>query len=43
MILQKKIILFYEEVKKYHNLENLDTHPVRIAENLWKKDTLKIV
>lgn len=36
------IILFYEEVKKYHALGNLDTHPVRITEKLWKKDILKI-
>jgi putative phage-type endonuclease len=36
------IILFYEEVKKYHLLGNLDTHPVRLAENIWKRETLKL-
>jgi len=32
-----KIILFREELEKYHNLGSLDTHPVRIEENKWKK------
>ena len=36
------IISFYEEVKKYHGLGNLETHPVRLAENIWKKEILKI-
>jgi len=36
------IILFYNEVKKYHALGNLDTHPVRLSENSWKKETLKL-
>ena len=31
-----KIILFREELKKYHELGSLDTHPVRIEENKWK-------
>lgn len=37
------IILFYEEIKKYHELGNLDTHPVRLAEKLWRKDALNII
>lgn len=36
------IMSFYEEIKKYHKIGNLDTHPVRIAENLWKKETLNL-
>jgi len=36
------IILFYEEIKKYHKLGNLDSHPVRISEELWKKEVLNI-
>lgn len=32
-----KIILFYEEMKIYYEKGNLETHPVRIAENLWKQ------
>lgn len=32
-----KIILFREELEKYHNLGSLETHPVRIEENKWKK------
>ena len=36
------IILFYEEIKKYHELGDLDTHPVRLSEKLWKKDVLNI-
>ena len=31
-----KIILFYEEIKFYHEKKSLDTHPVRITENKWK-------
>lgn len=31
-----KIILFREELEKYHKLGSLDTHPVRIEENKWK-------
>lgn len=30
-----KIRSFYEEIKKYHELGSLDTHPVRIAETKW--------
>jgi putative phage-type endonuclease len=32
----QKIILFREELEKYHNLGSLETHPVRIEENKWK-------
>ena len=32
-----KIILFREELEKYHNLGSLETHPVRIEENKWKE------
>jgi putative phage-type endonuclease len=31
-----KIKKFYEEMKKYHLLGNLETHPVRISEKIWK-------
>ena len=30
-----KIKSFYEEIKKYHELGSLDTHPVRISEKKW--------
>ena len=33
-----KIKKFYEEMKKYCRIGSLDTHPVRICENNWKKD-----
>jgi len=32
-----KIQSFYEEIKKYHELGSLDSHPVRIAEKEWEK------
>ena len=31
-----KIKKFYEEMKKYHVLGNLETHPVRMSEKIWK-------
>ena len=34
-----KIQKFYEEMKKYWEIGSLDTHPVRIAENNWYKNT----
>jgi hypothetical protein len=33
-----KIETFYNEMKKYCEIGNLDTHPVRLAENKWKSD-----
>ena len=33
-----KILHFYEEIKHYHELGNLDTHSVRVAENKWKSE-----
>jgi putative phage-type endonuclease len=35
-----KIQSFYKEMKKYHELGSLDTHPVRIIENEWYKNTI---
>lgn len=32
-----RIKSFYEEIKKYHELGSLDTHPVRIIEKEWEK------
>ena len=32
-----KIEKFYEEMKKYCELGSLETHPIRICENEWKK------
>ena len=32
-----KIKKFYEEMKKYCQLGSLDTHPIRMCENDWKK------
>lgn len=33
-----KIQLFYEEMVKYCNIGSLETHPIRIAENIWKNN-----
>lgn len=32
-----KIIRYYDEMKKYIEIGDLNTHPVRIIENQWKK------
>jgi putative phage-type endonuclease len=32
-----KIKLFYEEIKKYHKLGSLDSHPIRIEEKRWEQ------
>jgi len=32
-----KIKTYYEEIKKYHELGSLETHPVRIQEKEWEK------
>ena len=36
-----KIKLFYEEMRKYYELGNLEIHPVRMMENKWKMKFLK--
>lgn len=32
-----RIKLFHEEIKKYHKLGSLDTHPIRIEEKKWEE------